>query len=189
MAERLVSAVWRVNKILPLLIGAFLLLNAAVWIVKVYHVAPSLYVLEDRLANSQSRARTRSFDAEAAVSPAEAFRQGERDLGLFKAAFPGRSDFTAFLAEIFSLASQAGLTIEKIAYNPEEMTEWGLLRYSLSFSVQGDYNRVKRFIHSLEQSSRILAIDGVSLSGAGQEKEAGVSLSIRLTTYFRSDRS
>ena len=57
------------------------------------------------------------------------------------------------------------------------------MRFELNFNVSGEYEQVKRFIHSLEQSSRLLAIKQIGLQGADDK---AVSLRLNLETYFRS---
>jgi hypothetical protein len=91
-----------------------------------------------------------------------------------------QSEFPALLGEIFSLASQAGLAIDQIGYQPKELEGQGLLRYGLAFSVHGDYGQVKRFIYSLEQSERLFVIDGLTLSGGQEAGEATVELRLQL---------
>lgn len=187
MAKRLLSAVWRVNRFLPLVAGVLLALNAGIFIVTRFVVVPEVRAVEERLAGSLALANSPLGIARA---QAALFRKAETDLAEFRRAIPAKEQFTVFLAELFSLAGGAGLTLDRITYSPKDDAESGLLHYPLSFSVQGDYVQIKKFIHSLEQSPRIIAIEEISLSGSSSETTHGnrVSLSMRLTTYFQADR-
>jgi type IV pilus assembly protein PilO len=63
------------------------------------------------------------------------------------------------------------------------------LQYDLDFAVSGGYEQLKRFIHLLENSPRILIIHQIALAGsegAGSGKP-GVQLQIHLTTFFQEE--
>jgi type IV pilus assembly protein PilO len=181
MAKRMIAALWRVNKVVPILIVLLVVVNLVVLGAARLSVAPTVQALERALFEDLSQARRpASLGSELSV-----FRKGEDDLAEFRGAIPGKNDFTSFLAELFSLSSAAGISIDRISYAPRE-DDWDLLRYTLSFSVHGSYAQLKKFIHSLEASARLIAIEEVSLSGAERQEGGGapVSLSVRLSTYF-----
>ncbi|MEJ2699546.1 MAG: type 4a pilus biogenesis protein PilO, partial [Desulfuromonadales bacterium] len=67
--------------------------------------------------------------------------------------------------------------------------EKGLLSDALSFTVTGKYEQVKKFIFSLEQSKRLIALEQISLSGGEQSGKEQVSLHLKLSTYFRTEAS
>jgi type IV pilus assembly protein PilO len=187
--ESILLVTWRQNRVLPLLVGSLVLLNAITYLSLNYLVWPQRDALEKQLMDLQSRVRQiRQADAEA-NTPAEIYRRGEADIQKFRAVIPAKSEFPALLGEIFSLAGQAGLTIDQIAYQPKEVEGQGLLRYGLAFSVHGDYGQLKRFIYSLEQSERLIVIDGLTLSGGRESGEATVELRLQLATFFRTDAS
>jgi type IV pilus assembly protein PilO len=187
--ESILLVAWRLNRVLPLLVGILVLLNVAAYLSLNYLASPQRDALERQLMDLQSRVRqTRQSDAEA-KTPAEIYRRGEADLQKFRAVIPAKSEFPALLGEIFSLAGQAGLTIDQISYQPKEIEGRGLLHYGLAFSVHGDYGQVKRFIYSLEQSDRLIVIDGLTLSGGRESGEATVELRLQLATFFRTEAS
>jgi len=186
--ESILLTAWRLNKKIPLLIGGLILLNIAAYAILSNVVGPRLDALERRYIERQSQVRQVRLTGQsgaAAGSPREIFRRGEEDLGKFRAAIPSRTEFTALIGEIFSLATNAGLSIDRIGYEPKEITGHELLRYTLNFSVSGDYGQIKRFVYSLEQSDRLIAIEELSLSG--ESKEGKVNLRVRLSTYFKTD--
>jgi type IV pilus assembly protein PilO len=184
--ESILLIAWRLNRVLPLLVGALLLLNVVAYLALNYLASPQRDALEKQLADLQAKVRqARQADADA-KTPAEIYRRGEADLQNFRAVIPLKGEFPALLGEIFSLAGQAGLTIDQISYQPKEEEGQGLLRYGLAFSVHGDYSQVKRFIYSLEQSERLIVIDGLALSGGRESGEAMVELRLQLATFFRT---
>jgi len=187
--ESILLAAWRLNRVLPLLVGSLVLLNVVAYLSLNYLSLPQRDTLETQLMDLQARVRqNRQSDAEA-KTPAEIFLRGEADLQKFRAVIPSKTEFPALLGEIFSLAGQAGLTIDQIGYQPKEVEGRGLLRYGLAFSVNGDYGQIKRFIYSLEQSERLIVIDSLTLSGGRESGLATVELRLQLATFFRTEAS
>jgi type IV pilus assembly protein PilO len=173
-------AIWRANRWLPLLLMVWLLFNVGIylWLSQVF--SPQVEEQERQLLRQQNEQR------QGGGGGGDALRPIREDLQTFRQAIPGKSGLTALVQEIFTLAANAGLNIERVAYQPKEVAEHGLLHYGLTFSVSGDYGQLKKFIFSLEQSPRLLIIEEVSLSGSDGST---VNLNIRLLTYFRVDLS
>jgi type IV pilus assembly protein PilO len=185
--ESIFLAAWRLNKAVPLLIGGLLLLNGAAYALMTYVVAPGIDDLERRYIERQSSVRQLRQAGAATGSPQEIYRRGVEDLEKYRAAIPSRTEFTALIGEIFSLAKKAGLSIDRISYDPKEIPDHDLLRYALNFSLGGDYGQVKKFVFSLERSERLIIIEELSLSGGGEPSQGDVNLRLRLSTYFRTD--
>jgi type IV pilus assembly protein PilO len=183
MAERLIVAVWRTNRVFPLVIGALLLLNILAYLGISYFFAPRIAELERRYIAAQGDARQAIQRREQLATPQQRFRTNTEDLQAFWKAIPPREQFSELIREIFSISGEAGLTIERISYEPK--MEENLLRYALSFSVAGNYGQIKKFIHYLEQSPRIIAIEELALSGKDASEGEAVSLRVRLSTYFK----
>jgi type IV pilus assembly protein PilO len=185
--ERFITAVWRANKVCPVLIAILLLLNVAAYLIIAHVFEPRAEALQRTIIKKQSLLREVRQKGGITAAPREVYRQGQMDFEKFRAGIPHKTDFTSLIGEIFSLADKAKLSIDQIAYDPKEIVESDLLQYILVFSVTGDYGRIKKFIYSLEQSPRIIAIDDISLSGDGEPEKKDVGLRIRLSTYFKPD--
>lgn len=112
-------------------------------------------------------------------------KNGRADIKLFWEKIPQRADFPELISDISSLAERAGLTVNRVQYNPEDIPEKKLLRYGLNFTVSGEYPKVKKFIYLIEQSDRILTIDEVSFQGEHGGMVPGVKMNIRLSTLFK----
>lgn len=185
MAERLIVAVWRTNRVFPLVIVGLLLLNVLVYLGISQYLAPRIAELEDRYIAAQDDARQAVHRREQLATPQQRYKKNEEDLQTFWQAIPPRGQFSELIREIFSLSGEAGLSIERISYEPK--MEGSMLRYALSFSVAGNYGQIKKFIYSLEQSPRILAIEELALSGKEASEGEPVNLRVRLSTYFKSN--
>lgn len=188
--ESLLVAAWRFNRRYPLTILGLLLLNLVVYVLMVYLVTPWLGELERRFIEQQAQVRQTQKGLAALATPQSLFRQGQADLQSFRQEVPLRREFPALMSDLYLLAQKAGLDIERITYDPKIVTEAALLRYSLVFSVAGEYGQVKTFVHSLEQSSRLIAIEEIALSsGENDQGDRSVLLRLRLSTYFKADPS
>ncbi len=188
---RSITAIWRTNRIFPVSIFTLFLLNIGIFLGLTYYVTPGVEMLERQYLRRQATVRQEMQAREAAETPLKIYRRGKEDLTSFYEAVPSRERFTSLIKEIFSLAGNAGLNIEQISYSPEALNDGKLLQYTLGFSIAGDYRQIKKFIFSLEQSRRIIAIEGLSLTGRRDSKKnsESVNLTIRLSTFFRTDVS
>ena len=182
--KELTEQLWKSQRALLLLLGALLVFNLLLFL------ALELF-LEPRVAEQKSHFLKRQAEVRqllrnrggAANSPEQAYFMAARDLEEFYQAIPDYQEFTGLIEELLVLSNSARLEITRIGYNSTQLKEGGLLRFELNFNVSGEYEQVKRFIHSLEQSSRLLAIKQIGLQGADDK---AVSLRLNLETYFRS---
>jgi Tfp pilus assembly protein PilO len=144
---------------------------------------PRLDEREARFRKRQAEVRALlKGQGEIARSPAQLFALGSQDLSRFRQAIPPYAEFSGLIEELLVLSSRARLEIDQISYRSEMLKDTPLLQYRLDFNVSGRYEQLKRFIHALEQSRRLLVIRQISL----QESDAeGVSLRLSIESYFR----
>jgi type IV pilus assembly protein PilO len=180
--EPFFHALWRQNRKGPLVVAALLLLNLLGLVIVSRVVAPRVEKARSALALEQGRLRQEKA-GEAPLESGASYRQGRSELEQFRQSLLPREELTVFLGEVYSLARDNGLAIDRITYDPEALTEQGLLRYTLRFSVSGGYAQIKKFIFSFEHSDRIMILDKMSLSGEQAEQDR-VALQLELTTYF-----
>lgn len=186
-AGSLLSAAWRLNRVVPSALVLLLLVNLAIFYANTWHLAPRLESLESRYIRAQAQAREVRQAGDQAGAALQAFRQGLEDVRRFRQAIPPREELTSLISELFSLAAEAGLDINQVRYQPKDLPSQKLRSYELNFAVEGSYLQVKRFVHGLEQSPRLISLDNISLSGGEGEPGALVNLQLRLSTYFQSD--
>ena len=93
-----------------------------------------------------------------------------------------RSRFTEQVRELKSLAVRAGLVPETIAYPNDELLDFGLVRRSFVFSVEGSYAALRNFLHLLEISPSFLTVEQIGVS----EGKAGLGVRLRLSTLFEA---
>jgi len=173
--------VWNQHPRLLTLAGVLILLNVATYLVNDLVITGNLNRLTKAHVEKQLRLRTLSEGSQ--TGKESPLVRAQQDLARFRQALPQRRMFPEFMEEIFSLAQSVGLEIETVSYNPEPLEEFALLRYVLTFSVAGEYGQIKRLIHALEQSPRMIGIEQISLVG-DQPFQDLVKLQLRLSTYF-----
>ncbi len=118
----------------------------------------------------------------AAITPEQLYVLASQDTSKFQEAVPEYQEFTGLIEELLVLSNRARLNITQISYSSEELKQSPLLKFSLNFNVAGDYEQVKKFIHSLEQSVRLITIKQISLQSSDND---GVNLRLSLETFFR----
>ncbi|MFP3940586.1 MAG: hypothetical protein ACLF0P_09795 [Thermoanaerobaculia bacterium] len=138
--------------------------------------------LEDREADL-AELEERSRELSELVSTARGSRERLRDLYRERLATE-RDRFTAVTAEIRELARRAGLEPSAMSYPTEEIGEYGLVERRFTFSVQGTYEELRRFVNFLELTSSFVALEQVSLS---EDEGARLGIRLSLSTLFVGD--
>ncbi|MBN2429154.1 MAG: type 4a pilus biogenesis protein PilO [Deltaproteobacteria bacterium] len=177
--------IWETNRFLPLLTMVLAVLTLVLFLCVNWWLKPRAAELQSQLAGRQQLFNRLAGSGESRLPVGELVKRGRADIKLFWDKIPVRRDFPTLVSEVSSLATMAGLTVDRIQYSPEDMPEKKLLRYGLNFTVGGEYPKVKKFIYLIEQSERILTLDEISFLGRGDAQESGVQMNIRLSTLFK----
>lgn len=109
---------------------------------------------------------------------------GEQVERLYSERFAPRSErLTSVSAEVYDLARKAGLSPQAISSPEEEIEEYGLIKRSFIFTVEGTYSELRKFINLLELSKSFLTLEGVTLSG-GDDRGPELRMDLSLSTLF-----
>ena len=182
----LLKAVWDQSRIWLCFVAVLILLSVALFFYQSQFVTPETASLQNQQQLLQKQLRDREDELAQSGVPVSTVEQRQRDLQKLVEVIPVKQKFADFIGDLFTWAEQAELEIRQISYQPELDKETNYLHYGLNFSVQGTYGQVKKFIHLLENSKRILIIDRISLGGKrNKDNSATVTLQINLTTVFR----
>jgi Tfp pilus assembly protein PilO len=87
--------------------------------------------------------------------------------------------------EIRRIATEFHIDPESIDYDPSDVSGTDLTRFQVTVPLVGGYPNLRQFINRIESSEHLLIIDSIDLTGA-KEGGAMLSLTIRISTYFRS---
>ena len=91
---------------------------------------------------------------------------------------------TRLITEVKRLSQRSGLVPKSISYPEETLEEYGLVRMSLVFGVQGTYPQLRMLVNLLERSDLFLVLERVGLGGS---QESTLNISLEISTFFASD--
>lgn len=177
----LARELWRGHRYGLMLVGLLLLVNIALAVALQGYLAPAVDAREQLLIRRQADMRSGT----GSEAPAVIYAQGIKDLGEFEKRIPPHREFTGLINELYSAAAETTLELTQISYNRKQEQET-LLRYTLAFSLTGRYADIKKFIHLLEQSPRLMLIEKIGLQGEGREGANEVRLQMNVSTFFRT---
>ena len=182
--KELTGQLWGSHRRALLLLGVLLILNLLLYATIEQFVAPRVAEQKSHFLKRQAEVRQLLRNQGGATNtPEQAYLMAVEDLTKFRQIIPDYQEFTGLIEELLVLSNSAGLNITRIGYSSAQLKESELMKLDLKFNVAGDYDQIKRFIHSLEQSTRLIAIKQVGLQSANDE---GVNLRLNLETYFRT---
>ncbi len=177
--------VWRIVGVLAVLaalnLGFYLFLNL-----------PRLRALANLQATRNGAART----LKSALSRRDEMRalvaRHDEEAKRLEEFFTGRlgtqaERMTEIQKAIRQIATEFRIDPEAIDYNVQEVEHSDLLRFQITVPLVGGYPNLRQFINRIERSPRLAIIDEVHLTGA-REGGAMLSLTIKISTYFRSSR-
>jgi hypothetical protein len=85
-----------------------------------------------------------------------------------------RRRLTGVTAEVKDLARRAGMVPRSIAYPEEQIQQYGLIKRSFVFTVDGTYADLRKLINLLELSDSFLTLEDAGLSEGGRRGPGGV---------------
>ena len=90
---------------------------------------------------------------------------------------------TAIQREVRKLAKDRGLDPDRISYNATDVKDTGLVRFTISFPLEGDYATLQDFVRAIEASQNFLIVDNIGLD---ETQGSRLSLRVVLATYFQA---
>ena len=179
----LLEQLWKSQHGLLLALGILLVLNLLLFVALEQLIVPKVAEQESRFLQRQAEVRQlKRKQGSAAITPEQLYALASQDVARFQQAVPEYQEFTGLIEELLVLSNRARLDITQISYSSQELKTSPLLQFSLNFNVAGDYEQIKKFIHSLEQSVRLITIKQISLKNTADDS---VDLRLSLETFFR----
>lgn len=134
----------------------------------------------DTAANNRTLAVAQREALEGLVSRAETGREGIESL--YVDSFSTESErLTQMIREVKDLAEKAGLQpAETISYPEESIDDYGLLKRSLVFTVNGSYPQLRQFVNFLELSETFVVLEKVNVTGVSPS----LAVSFDISTLF-----
>jgi Tfp pilus assembly protein PilO len=166
----------------------FFLANAAAFSVYRFGYAGRVESLEERLdvqKTEMQRLEARRKELQTLVNRVRTNDLQVRQLYDERLSTRGRR-LTGVTAEVKRLAGQAGLRPRTISYPEDDIEEYGLVKRSFVFPVDGTYAELRKFVHLVELSPSFLAVEEISLAGGGEEGPE-LKINMKISTYFATE--
>lgn len=186
MGKALLKEVWSGQRRACLILGWLIVLNLVVYLALQWWGVPLVAERENQFIQRQTVLRQSVQQGSSAEAPGVAFDRAQKDLTEFYTQVPLYAEFTGLIDELMTLASMSKLELNAIRYTSKPLETLPLQQYGVTFTVTGSYDQIKRFVHALEQSPRIMALKNIGLQYTDSDRRSGVSLRLSLETYFRS---
>jgi Tfp pilus assembly protein PilO len=90
---------------------------------------------------------------------------------------------TSIQREVRALAKARGLDPDRIQYQWTDVKDTGLVRFTVSFPLEGEYETLLDFVKAVEDSPNFLIVDEINLT---QQEGRRLLLDVHLATYFQS---
>ncbi len=166
----------------------FFLANATAYVVYRFGFADRVESLEARLGETQTQLDDLAAKRARVERLIQRSQRNELEIRrLYDERFSTRSQrLTRVTTEVRQLARNAGLNPLEFSYPQLPIEEYGLIKRSFTFSVDGTYLELRKFINLLELSDSFLTLEEVTLDG---QEEGSQELRIRLSisTLFASE--
>jgi Tfp pilus assembly protein PilO len=162
---------------------ALVLANAVVLIVHPGRTGAGFADMEKALA-SESHALQALGDKEKAIAAVlEDARSSRQALAvLYRDRFSTQAErLTQLITEVKRLAQRAGLEPKSISYPEETLDDYGLVRMSLVFGVEGSYPQLRMLVNLLEHSDLFLVLKRVALNNSNSST---LGINLELSTFF-----
>ncbi len=162
----------------------FFLANLVAFAVYTVGYGGRLDALDDTLNQQEQSLKTLAAEQREAQVMLNRVRTNEQQVEqLYAERLSTRSRrLTGTTAEVKAMAQKAGLVPRAFSYPEKEIEEFGLIRRSYVFNVQGTYAELRRFINLIEASRSFLSINELRVSG--NESGPELDISIQLSTLF-----
>lgn len=163
---------------------AFFLANAGAFAVYKLGYAGRIESLQERLDGQKRQLQELSARQRNTRTMLARVRTNEQQVEqLYAERLSTRSrKLTGITSEVKELAQKSGLVPRAISYPEEDIEEFGLVKRSFVFAVEGTYSELRQLINLLEVSRSFLSLDEVTLTGSTEGPELRIDLS--LSTLF-----
>ena len=179
---------WREKRFLLATLGALLAANTIFFFTYRLQYEQRLKDLDDRRDQAQARLNAQHTARLQSEQRLVTYRNTSRDVQDIYARQWATEDerLTALIAEVKRLAIASELVPKSITYAREQQKDRRIRTaaetVSITFSVQGNYQQVRRLINLLELSRQFIIINQITLAST---QDQVLTLNLQLRTLFR----
>lgn len=184
---RLRGQIWRDRAWIWVPALLFFVVNLVVLSTYKLRYAGQVQSLDDRLEQQETRRQEldkQRDDLQAMLSQLQLNDAAVRQL--YDERFSTRSRrLVGMTAEVQEMAAKAGLQPTMISYPEEEIEDYGLIKRSIDFTVQGTYANLRRMVQQLEATRSFLTLERVNVTA--DPDGPGLRFELSLSTLFAQD--
>lgn len=183
------SEIWRLRLWVWVPALLFFLANAVAFSVYRFGYADQVRSLENDLGEVQKQLQPLSLkrkELERRLQRAGAAEAAVKQL--YDERFSTRSQrLTAVTTEVKTLARKAGLNPRSLSYPSKDIEDYGLVKRSFVFAVEGTYLELRQFLNLLELSDSFLTLEAITLAEAGADQGPELRMNLTLSTLFSQE--
>lgn len=109
------------------------------------------------------------------------FQKQKRELAGIKQGIPTQKDMPLLIKDLVQAARRLNLAVSSITYDMPKRNGKELAMLSFQFPAEGRYPDIKRFIHQVETSDRLVGIQDLKLT----ENNGRIKVDMKLVTYIK----
>lgn len=179
----------REHRALILPIAGLIALNVVVYLALVYPLSNRVASVTERTQAAELDLAQAKLEHQRAVNALGAKSSAARDLETFYRDVlpPDQSGARRLMfPTLVQYARQAGVTMRSegteltVPARDQVLNEW-----RVSMDLEGSYPGIRELLQQIERAPQFLVIDGISLSGGGDEADA-LAVQLQVATFFRS---
>lgn len=91
---------------------------------------------------------------------------------------------TNILRELEKATRAVGLRPNTFNYSAQEERDLPFIRFSVRFSVSGEYSQVRQMLAAVRQSPEFLMVDHIALTGEQDARTSAIAVSVEISTYL-----
>ena len=183
------SEIWRLRLWVWVPALLFFLANAVAFSVYRFGYADQVRSLENDLGEVQKQLQPLSLkrkELERRLQRAGAAEAAVKQL--YDERFSTRSQrLTAVTTEVKTLARKAGLNPSALSYPQSDIEDYGLVKRSFVFPVEGTYQELRQFLNLLELSDSFLTLESITLAEAGADQGPELRMNLTISTLFSQE--
>ena len=184
--------VYREKRRLILPLAVLAIANVAALLLIVYPLSVRVTGTEQRAHDTRVRLSRATLEYRAAQATLEGRERTDKQLERFYAEVLPKDQTAArriTYLKLAQLARDADLLYERRSFEvepPEKSKDATLTRMDIEVPLNGEYNDVRRFIHTLETAPEFIVIRDVQLAKSNDQKSSALTLTLNLSTFYRT---
>jgi Tfp pilus assembly protein PilO len=173
---------------LIVVLGVVALVNVGLTVLVVYPLSLKVASSERRAQTVGEQLRMAQQDSDAVHATLARTKQAEADLSRFYTIvlppdISGARRLT--YARLAAMADKYNLTIAQRSYALDDSYKGRLSRLQIEMTLNGEYADLRDFVYAVETAPEFVVIENVGVT-EGARAQSGLTVAMRLATYFRS---